>query len=372
MLKALVKRSIVVLSAILMMQMLSSCGGQGGGRFIDGGGGGGNVTRGSGAAPVAFMYGAASSITGLSINSDNTFAIIPNSTFTLPNGHAAVSIAAVSNKFVYVIDGIGTMAGYSISRPTGALVPFTFALPTLPGGTQFTVDPAGRFLFGVTPSSVLTFAINGQTGALPLTPDKSTALPIAFATTMGLGTDSQGKLLVISNGNQAVSFSIATDGSLTPTTPVSVQGMIRFAIDSQSKFLYGVDEVSANVFGLAIGSDGTLSSLAGFPIQTNAVNRTVVVRPGTTFVYVGQQNDIAGFQENPATGTLTPIAPNPALTNKLNAAELTFDPANKFLFASGTTASVLTGDTLTGVLTLNPNQVSNVPSLLNAIITAAD
>lgn len=359
------KRSILVLSAILIVPMLSSCGGQGGGRTIDGGGGGG-VT------PVAFMYGASSSITGLSINSDNTFTTISNSTFTLPNGQAAVSIATVLNKFVYVIDGIGTMVGYSISRPTGALVPFTVALPTLPSGTQFTVDSAGRFLFAVTTSSVLTFTINSSTGALPQTPDKSATLPIAFATAMGLGADSQGKLLVISNGTQAVSFNIAADGSLTPTTPFPAQGMVRFAIDSQSKFLYGVDEVSANVFGLAIGPDGTLSSLTGFPIQTNAVNRAIVVRPGTAFVYVGEQNDIAGLQENATTGALTPIAQNPPLTNKLNAAELAFDPANKFLFANGTTASVLAGDNLTGVLTLNPNQVSNVTSLLNAIITAAD
>jgi hypothetical protein len=370
-LKALVKRSILVVSAILILQLLSSCGGQGVGRSVDGSGGSGGVTRGNGVTPVAFMYGASTSITGLSINSDNTFTTIPNSTFTLPNGQAAVSISAALNKFVYVIDGTGTMAGYSISRPTGVLAPFTFALPTLPGGTQFTVDPPGRFLFAVTTNSVLTFAINGQTGALTQS-GASAALPIAFATTMGLGTDSQGKLLVMSNRTQAVSFNIAIDGSLTPTTPVSVAGMMRFAIDSQSKFLYGVDEVSANLFGLAIGTDGTLSSLAGFPIQTNAVNRTVIVRPGTAFVYVGQQNDIAGFQEDATTGALTPIVQNPALTNKLNATELAFDPANKFLFANGTTASVLTGDTLTGVLTLNANQVSNVASLLNAIITAAD
>jgi len=364
MLKRLMKRSILALFAVAMLEMLVSCGGQGGGRSSDGGGGGGAVT------PVAFMYGASSSITGLSINSDGSFSTISNSTFVLPNGHAAVSIAAALNKFVYVIDGTGTMAGYSITRPTGALASFTFALPTLAGGTEFTVDPFGKFLFAVTSSSVLTFRINSQTGALTQN-NTSAALPIAFATAIGLGVDPQGKLLVISNGNQAVSFNIAVDGSLTATTPIS-SPLLRFAIDSQSKFLYGVDEVSANVFGLTIGTDGSLSPLAGFPVQTTAVNRTVIVRPATAFVYVGQQNDIAGFQEDATTGALTPIAQSPALTNKLNAAELAFDPANKFLFANGTVASVLTDDKLTGVLTLNPNQASNLTPLLNAIITGAN
>lgn len=364
MLKPLMKRSILLLFTIGIMQMLTSCGGQGGGRSIEGGGGGGGVT------PVAFMYGASNSITGLSINSDNTFTSITNSTFTLPNGHAAVSIAAVSNKFVYVIDGTGTMAGYSVSRPTGALTSFTFALPTLPGGTEFTVDPFGKFMFAVTPSSVLTFTINSQTGALTQN-SASVARPIAFATAVGLGVDPQGKLFVLSNGNQIISFNIAADGSLTATTPVATS-LLRFTIDSQSKFLYGVDGVSANVFGLAIGTDGSLSPLAGFPIQTIAVNRSVIVRPATAFVYVGQQNDIAGFQENATTGALTPIAQSPALTNKLNAAELAFDPANKFLFANGTVASVLTDDKLAGVLTLNPNQASNLTPLLNAIIAGAN
>ena len=366
MLRIFVQRSIVPLFAILALQMLtSSCGGMGTGRSDGGGGSSGGTT------PLAFMYGASNTVTGLSINNDGSFTTISGSTFALPNGQAAVSIATVLNKFIYVIDGIGSLTGYSITRPNGALIPLTVALPQLPAGAQFMSDSLGRFLFAVTSTSVLTFTIDSSTGGLTQN-NTSAGSPIAFATVMGLGVDSQGKLLVISNGSQVVSFNVAADGTLTATTPVSNQSMVRFALDPQAKFIYGVDAVSANVFGLAIGSDGTLSALAGFPIQTNAVNRTVIVRPGTGFVYVGEHNDIAGFTENFATGALTPIVQNPALTNQLNADVLAYDPSQKFLFANGTAASVLTDDKLTGLLTLNPNRASNIAALLNALISAAD
>ena len=367
MLKIMARR-LVLLSAIVLLQFLaSSCGDSnappsGQGRS----GGGGNS---AGKTSVAFMYGASNSVTGLSINSDNSFTQIPNSTFTLPNGAAALSIAAVLNKFVYVIDGVGSIVGYAITRPSGALSPLAVIIPQQPAGTEFTVDPAGRFLFAATTTSLVTFTIDSSTGALTQT--STTALPIAFASSMGLGIDSAGKLLVVSNGNQVVSLNISLTGTLTATTPVS-SPLLRFAIDSQTKFLYGVDAVSANIFGLAIATNGSLSALAGFPIQTSNVNRSVIVRPRTGFVYVGQPNDIAGFQENVTTGALTAIVQSPVLTNQVNADSMAYDPSGKFLFANTTTASVLTDDQLTGVLTLNPNRVSNVTALLNAIISAAD
>jgi hypothetical protein len=367
MLKILARRSILLFAIVLLQLLLSSCGNSmapanGQGRSVGSGGTGG-------ATPVAFMYGASNTITGLSINSDNSFTAISNSTFTLPNGAAAVSIAAVLNHFVYVIDGVGTIAGFSITRPSGALSSLTITLPQLPAGAEFAADPAGRFLFAATSTSLITFTINSSTGALTQT--SSASLPIASASSLGMGVDSQGKLLVVSNGNQVVSLNISTAGVLTAKTPVA-SPLLRFAIDSQSKFLYGVDTVSANIYGLAIASDGSLSALTGFPFQTSAVNRSVIVRPGTPFVYVGEPNDIAGFQENTATGALTPIVQNPALTNQVNADSLAFDPSAKFLFANTTTASVLTDEKLTGVLTLNPNHVSGIAALLNAIISAAD
>src|SRR2546421_9541770 len=140
MLRIFVQRSIVRLFAIVALQMLaSSCGGLGSGRSDAGGGTSGGTT------PLAFMYGASNSITGLSINSDGSFTTISGSTFVLPNGQAAVSIATVLNKFIYVIDGIGSLTGYSITRPTGALTPLTVALPQLPAGAQFTADSLSRF-----------------------------------------------------------------------------------------------------------------------------------------------------------------------------------------------------------------------------------
>ena len=363
MLKTFIKRSSLLLAIVMLEILLSSCGsGTGSGRTSDG-------TGGTTVTPLAFMYGASNSITGLSVNSDNSFTPIANSTLTLPNGNAAISIATVLNKFVYVIDGVGSISPYSITRPSGALSPLTITLPSLPGGTQFAVHPLGRFLFAATNTSLITFSIDSSTGALTQT--STTSLPIASTSTMGLGIDSVGNLLVVSNGNQATSLTISSSGVLTATTPVSTP-LLRFAIDSQSKFLYGVDEVSANLYGLAIGTDGSLSALTGFPIQTSAVNRSVIVRPGKALLYVGQANNIAGFQENITTGALTPIVQNPALTNQVTADSLTYDPSGKFLFANNTTASVLTDDTQTGVLTLNANRVSNLSALLNAIISAAD
>jgi len=363
MLKLLVRRSSLLLAIIVLEILVSSCGnGTGSGRTSDG-------TGGTPVTPLAFMYGASNSTTGLSINSDNSFTPIANSTFTLPNGAAAVSIAAVLNKFVYVIDGVGTIVGYAITRPSGGLSQLTINLPQQPAGAEFTADPTGRFLFVATSTSLVTFTIDSSTGALTQT--STTALPIAFASSMGLGIDSAGKLLVVSNGNQVVSLNISLTGTLTATTPVS-SPLLRFAIDSQTKFLYGVDTVSSNVYGLAIAADGSLSALTGFPISTSAVNRSVIVRPRTAFLYVGQPNDIAGFQENVTTGALTAIVQAPALTNQVNADSMAYDPSGKFLFANTTTASVLTDDQVTGVLTRNPNRVSNVAALLNAIISAAD
>src|SRR5262249_57033219 len=105
----------------------------------------------------------------------------------------------------------------------------------------------------------------------------------------------------ISSGTAGmISFAIASGtGALTlsPSAPFPTP-IRKFVIDQQTKFLYGVDGVSNNIYGLQIAVNGSLTNLTGFPIQTNGIDLSIAMHPSGGFLYIGQSNDIGGVAAN--------------------------------------------------------------------------
>ena len=361
-------RKLALIATVGLFGLLaSSCGDGTAGTRTQTSGGTGQVS------PVAFLYAANNAINVFSVNSDNSFGLITGSTTNIPSGTPALSIAVVNNTFVYVLDFVGSISAYSISRPSGTLTLLTGTFPTFPAGAIFASDPLNRFLFVVTNTSVITLSINTTTGALSQNP-VTVPLAIPFRTTITAGVDPQGRFLFIASGTSGMISYAITSGTgaltLSPTVPFSTP-VTKFVIDPQTKFLYGVDGVSSNIYGFQIALDGSLSNLTGFPIQTNGINLSIAMHPGGSFIYVAQSNDLGGFTRNATTGSLTGIIQSTSFQNLLGANQLIFDPRGQFLFASGGLLSVFAVNQTNGTVTLNTNQI-NAPQFFNSVLATAN
>jgi 6-phosphogluconolactonase (cycloisomerase 2 family) len=367
MLRMAVRKSVSLLAIVVLQIAVSSCGDGSGASRTQGTTGNGQVS------PAAFLYAASTAINVFSVNTDNSFGLITGSAINIPSGTPTLSVAVVNNAFLYVLDFVGSISAYSINRPSGTLSQLSGTFPTFPAGAVFGIDPLNRFMFVVTNTSVITVNINATSGALSLN-SVSVPLPIPFTAKMTAGVDPQGRFLFISSGTAGmISFAIASgNGALTlsPGAPFPTP-ITKFVIDPQTKFLYGVDGVSNNIYGLQIALNGTLTNLTGFPIQTTGIDLSVAMHPGGGFLYIGQSNDIGGFTRNPTTGALTGIVQNASFTNTLSADQLVFDPHRQFLFASGRLISVLAVNQTTGTVTLNANQVNGTP-FFGSLLAAAD
>ncbi len=364
-------RSLFLLSGLLLLQMFaSSCGtlcNSGPCKLSSGG------TSGSGNSPtpVAFLYTASSQIFPAVLSSDNSFQILQSSILPIPGGSGARNLTVIAKNYLYLMDLLGNIDAYIINRQTGAVTQIAGTFPAFPAGAFFAADPLGRFLFVASNNSLTVLSINPTNGSLTAV-GQPTPLPIGTSSSMGLAVDPQGKVLIITNGTSGDSFTISQTGGLqlTSSTPF-LTPMRSFAFDLQSKFLYGVDGTSPSIYGFSVLPGGTLgASLPGLPLQTTFANRVALFNPKAPFLYIGEDNNIIGFVENTTSGALSVIQ-QPAFSTAVNGNQLAIDQSGSFLFSNGNVLSVMRINQVTGVLGLDPNQLSS-SAFINAPITATD
>lgn len=245
-------------------------------------------------------------------------------------GLLIIAIAAIgcnnSGHFVYVI-GPGTNSVIGLQQtPSGKLVQLTSISGTTDSvPLSIIVHPSGNFIYVANSAGndVTLFTISGG-GTLtvpkdpisnnPLGPYNAGTTPLVVAATPG------GQFVYVLNGgsNGISGFSVnGSTGNLvvlnsgaqfpTPTGPVSM------VISGNGKFLYVAHPALHAVSGFTIGSDGTLTAMAGSPFSAGTAPSWVTVDPGSKFLYVADAtaNQVLGFTLDGNSGVPSSMSGSP-------------------------------------------------------------
>jgi hypothetical protein len=263
------------------------------------------------------------------------------------------------------------LLSFSVDATTGALgAPLSIAGPTnpLPGVPLTALTAAGQgtgFVY-VSPLSpnfpeqIYGYSVNPGSGALT----EIASSPFTVADTLGLNSGFAlnnflylGAAAQLSGGlaPAVVAFSIASDGSLSPSVagspfaiipPGNALGGNGPALSMTSPYLYAAASTSllganGGVAGFSIDQQtGVLTEVAGSPFSTGSYGTPgrIVIDP-YGFLYVTLTNSpdgpdyIAGFAISNSTGALTPLPGSLFAVNSMFVAGLAGDLSGQYLFA---------------------------------------
>lgn len=256
-------------------------------------------------------------VSAFSVGSDGTLTPVPGSPFatggnSIDGGSFATNRIGVSivGHLLFAANRLSAdVSVFKIDSNTGALtlVPGApFAIPTfLPAGhISIAPTPDGRFLIAAGVSnrfdSIITVSSIGPNGAL--TPISGSPFS-TMINPAGIRISPDGKFLAV-GGSEVEMFRIAPAGALTSLglTNGSNQGFpLSVDIDCSSSLLYaGETTLSAIVDGYHIGSDGTLTLVAGSPFQPGVGidSSVVVLSPDDKTLFVSNQlsNSVTAFR----------------------------------------------------------------------------
>jgi len=124
-------------------------------------------------------------------------------------------VVTPSQSFLYVAEGNVGIAGYAINIVDGRLSPVSGS-PFLTGPEfSISVHPSGKFLFAVTGSGIVVYAIDPGTGALTSVQTLSGESPVSAA------VDPKGRFLFTANVNSNSVSAFAINQNTGTLTPVS-------------------------------------------------------------------------------------------------------------------------------------------------------
>ena len=217
-----------------------------------------------------------------------------------------LALSAGNNLLFVSNGGDRSISAFTIDPTSGALTaaagsPFASGL-TLDAcsGISLSATPDGRFLMASSNGQIKTFSI-GAGGVL--TSLSTAANPVVPNASMKISAN--GQLLAVSNGASVSVFSINPDGSLTAVagSPFAEAGTGTLAgldFSSTSGLLFGAEASATAAFADAwtIGGNGALSSVAGSPFSTTAINSNVVLlSPNDSFLFASNQgsNSVSSY-----------------------------------------------------------------------------
>jgi 6-phosphogluconolactonase (cycloisomerase 2 family) len=283
------------------------------------------------AAPTAnFLFvnnqaATGNSIAGYSVAVDGTLTALAGSPVATGGLGANAACSSVNrlalsagNNLLFVSNGGDqTISAFLIDPTSGALTaaagsPFASGL-TLDAcsGISLSATPDGRFLMASSNGQIKTFSIAAAGTLTALSTSSNPVVPNA-----SMKISANGQLLAVSNGASVYVFSINPDGSLTavagsPFAEAGTGSLAGLDFSSASGLLFGAEASATAAFADAwtIGANGALSSVAGSPFSTTAINSNVVLlSPNDSFLFASNQgsNSVTSYGVN-AGGSLNSI-----------------------------------------------------------------
>ncbi len=249
-------------------------------------------------------------------------------------------------RFLYIPNLFdNTISVFAINPVNGGVAPIPGSpFPAISAGSA-TVDPTGRFAYVVDTRDdvILAYKIDAVSGALtavPGTPVATGELPKSVT------VDPSGRFVYVSNwsqnDNSISGYRIDTaTGSLTPIPGSPFPGgssPIFLKVDVNDKYAYGLDANSTREYAVDPVT-GALTLVASWVFPVIAIFPPELdIDPTGKFLFVALQaedvSNILGYEIDPLTGSLSPVAGSPfSDLNKLPS-WLAFDPSGKFAYVA--------------------------------------
>jgi 6-phosphogluconolactonase (cycloisomerase 2 family) len=220
-----------------------------------------------------------------------------------PPGYAYVTVVTPGS------GATGRVLQYSVAAD-GGLTPMSNAMVSA-GNTPMAVavDPEGRhaYVVNVGDGSISQFSIGASGDLTPLSPAQiaNPGMLTLGAASAAITVDPSGQFVYVTNMADATvsQFTIGSDGSLAPMTPVSIPvgvGPVMVTIDPGSHYAYvansgvGVQPVAGSVSQFTIAAGGGLVPMSPATISAGAYPRAVTIGPGATYAFVA--SDCNGSQ----------------------------------------------------------------------------
>ncbi len=264
-----------------------------------------------------------------------------------PQGNLGGIVTDPRCKHVYAGNWGGTVSGYSIDPTTGNLTP----VPGSPfaAGTQsawVAIDPTSTYLYAINygDSTISAYTIAGKGVLSPITgsPFALDGVNPDFAV-----IDASGKFLYVANqsSNDVSALTISSTGALTAVSgsPFAVGSSPRgLTIDPSNTHLYVSNTVSGDVSVFNINAaTGALTELSDSPFAVRFNIYQLAIHPTGRFGWIGNDDgglDGVAIASNGALST-TSGSPFSSITQDPAVA---IDPSGQWLYADQQSAAVLT------------------------------
>jgi len=353
-------RLAALIFAALLIGGLTSCGG-------GSGGGGGSTPPANGATPGNYMLqsGSVSDIQVATVSASGSLAA------PVDSGGRAINIggypsygADPSRKFFYSLDPSFTILrsfmilGPGLQLQETTVSPF-FVAPSLGGLESLAIDPAGKFLYVVgDESAIQSFSIDSTTGALAAasmvteasTPDFRAVVMTPSGKFLYVNDLSFGRIFAYAIGSQGTLSAVA--GS--PFTLPDGEQPTRIVLDSSGKYLYAPLYIGNGIAAFSIdASTGSLVSIPGSPFTTSETPDGVAAAGSFLYAVNYPDGPVDGFRVDPDTGALAIVPGSPFPTSQFTGFA-TADATGQFFYVSDYTNSTIYGFTIdsgTGSLT---------------------
>lgn len=277
---------------------------------------------------------------------------VTGSPFAAGDAGPGAVVVSPNGKFLFCanfsIGNTGSISVFSITATTGALTPITGSPFTGSGPANgIGINPAGTFLY-VAANGVDAYSINQTTGALTAVSGAPYTTPAA---PFGVTVDPTGKFLYASifgnltNSQTApdvITYSInGTTGALTELSAQGVGGnqgeAMAIATGTKAvtytpKFAYVTNQTDKTISEYSINdTTGALTAVTGSPIADNDGPFSVVATPSGAFVYTANTNNsVSEYSVNQTTGALTLVSGSP-LTGLGGVVALAVDPTSSYV-----------------------------------------
>ena len=290
---------------------------------------------------------------GNSSNSSSTSTTTPtpgsaNTGGNSGSGSGGSSASLSAPKFVYALNSVAIVpAGvqaFRIDPSTGVLTATTGAtIANTNSLTGLAATPATNFVFVADwiAKTITSFHADASSGAL--TKLATTAVP-ALQGTPELLVDQTGKFLFVSDSlaNHVFAFSIGSDGSLTSVAGSPFSAPIatgRLSTDAAGHFLFGT--ANNQIVGFTIAANGALTPVPGTPLTVRApfdnpdkgpVGIEAAIDPQARFLFVADSvNPVLHVYTIGASGALTEVSGSPFQIGAASQLPVV-DPTGRFLF----------------------------------------
>jgi len=304
----------------------------------------GAVTVGAQTPPVA-----GATPTGLVLHSSKKFLFVANSdantisvfnvagdgTLTLsgnpmPAGSGPRGMALdPSGQFLLVTNTVSNdVSVFSVDSGTGALTAVGSPVPAHAGPTEILMTPSGKFVYVTSPSTGFITAFTFAAGVLTEvqgSPFGSGAGVSAIAVESGehflYAANTTANTIsgfAIDSGSIPGSIPGALKAVGSPFSPTTGTGPSAMAVDTLNKFLYVATAGStASIWAFTFdATTGTLTPVTNSPFNLSAGGLFLVMEPGGSFFYIGNQSgpNIAAYKYDSGTGAPTAVTGSPFLT----------------------------------------------------------